>query len=284
MCGWTRTQGTIRRIGFTALLAAAAVLAFAGSANATPLAYTFSGGNQGWQQSQDNGATFSPAGFSPSGGNPGGRLTTKDTGGESGCRGGTGPCNLLYLYSPFVSPMAANYGGTGSFDLRSPDVSPMFGAELLLLPPGSAYLDGLIPEVSGTTYHHLSIPLTETARNGLDPAWAICPYLGGSCTPPTQQQFKTLISASDMVAVMVDVGPDRTGETYDLDNVTITDAPTPAPTPTPPPARQPRRKCKKHKKKHRAATAKKKGKHGKKCKKKHKKKHKKRAAALALRG
>ena len=82
-----------------------------------------------------------------------------------------------------------------------------------------------------------------------------------------------LIAATDVVAVIADVGPDGTGETYDLDNVILTDG-GPLPQLPPPgnssPPTAKKKKCKKHKK--RAAAAKKK------CKKKP------RAAASAFRG
>jgi hypothetical protein len=261
--GRIRAVGHIRTISVFALLAAAAVLATAAPASATPLDYTFSGSNQGWQQSQDNGNTITGAGFQSSGGNPGGRLTAKDTGAEDGCSTGTTPCDLLTFYSPFVSPLAANYGGTASFDLRS-SVNPMFAAELLLLAEGSDYLDGLIPESSGTGYRRLSIQMDETAN------WAVCPYAGGTCSPPSQAQFISLIAAADEVAVIVDVGPDGTGETYDLDNVSVTDGGPlpPQPGSSPPPTTKKPKKCKKHKK--RAVAAKK-------CKKK-------RRAASSFRG
>jgi hypothetical protein len=267
MCGRIRAQGTFTIIGALALLAAAAVLAMAGSASATPLEYTFSGNNQGWLQSQDNGNTVTGAGFQASGGNPGGRLTARDTGSETGCPDST-PCDLLTFYSPIVPNLGSNYGGTASFDLRS-SVNPEFAAELLLLPTGPEYLDGLVPESTGTTYHPLSIQMNEAAN------WAICPYAGGACTPPNQAQFMSLIAASDQVAVIVDVGPDGTGETYDLDNVVLTDGgplPPPPPNGGPPPTKKPK-KCKKKKHRgHRAAAAKK-------CKKKHR-----RAARAGLRG
>jgi hypothetical protein len=260
MCGRIRAEGRIRTIGVIVLLASAATLATAGSAGATPLAYTFNANNQGWQQSQDNGAHISSAGFQATGGNPGGHLTAKDdpkTGAETGCPNGT-PCDLLTFYSPFVPTLGANYGGTASFDLRS-SVNPAFAAELLLLPTGPNYLDGLIPESTDTTYHHLSIQMSETAN------WAVCPYAGGDCNPPSQAQFMSLIGASDEIAVIADVGPNGTGETYDLDNVTLTDG---GPLLPPPPAKKPK-KCKKQGKK-RAAAAKK-------CKKK-------RRAAAVVRG
>jgi hypothetical protein len=264
MCGRIRAVGPIRTISVVVLLVVAAALGMAGSASATPLEYSFSGNNQGWMQSQDNGNTIISAGFQSSGGNPGGRLTAKDTGAETGCPD-MAPCDLLTFYSPFVPTLGANYGGTASFDLRS-SVNPAFAAEFLLLPSGSEYLDGLIPETSGTGYHHLSIQMNETAN------WAVCPYAGGTCNPPNQAQFMSLIAATDEVAVIVDVGPNGTGETYDLDNVSLTDGgplPPPPPGSGPPPTKKPKKCKKKHKK--RAVVAKK-------CKKK------RRAAASPFRG
>ena len=265
MCGRTRTEGTIRRIGVIALLAATAMLIAAVPASATPLNYSFTSNNQGWQQSQDNGFHFAPAGFASSGGNPGGRLTAKDdpnTGAETGCPN-SDPCNLLTFYSPFVEKLGANYGGTAFFDLRS-NASMDFPAELFLLAEGSDYLDGVVPTAQGTGWHTLSIHLDETA------AWSVCPYAGGDCTRPSQRQFQNLIGNSDEVAVMVDVGPNGTGETYDLDNVVLTNGgPHPPTPPVPPPPAKPKKKCKKR---HRAGSA-----------KKHKCKKKPRAAA-SLRG
>jgi hypothetical protein len=244
-----------------ALLAAAAVLATAGTASATELEYTFSGNNDGWLQSQDNGNTVTGAGFQSSGGNPGGHLRAQDsstTGTETTCPD-PGDCNLLTFYSPLVPLLSANYGGTASFDLRS-SVNPDFAAEFLLLPSGTEYLDGLIPESTGTAYHHLSIQMDEAAN------WAVCPYAGGACNRPSRAEFQALIAASDQVAVIADVGPNGTGETYDLDNVTLTDGgPLPPPPPPgggPPPHAKKPKKCKNKHRGHRAAAAKK-------CKKKH---------------
>jgi hypothetical protein len=273
MCGRIRTKGSGRLLVGLAL-AAVAVLATAGSASATSLSYTFDFGNQGWTQKQDlASATFLPAGFLAKGGNPGGHLSAVDTGEESGCPNAS-PCETLAFYSPFVPTLGANYGGTGSFDLRSADVDPEFGAELLLLPSGDVYLDGFIPESPGMTYHHLSIPFDETARSTGKLSWAVCPYAGGACGAASREQFQGLLGTSDVIAVIVDVGPNGTGETYDLDNVTLTDgSPQPPASPAPPAKKK---KCKKKKKRgHHASAAKKK-----KCKKK---KHR-RAAVARFRG
>jgi hypothetical protein len=245
---------------FVLPLIAAAGLILCSSAAATPLSYTFDSNNQGWMQNQDPSnpvSPFLPAGFLLTSGDPGGHLTAKDTGSDSGCPSNS-PCELLTFYSPVVSPLGANYGGIASFDLRSPTVVPAFAAEMLLLAAGDNYLDGLLPESATLTYNHLSIPLTETAN------WAMCPYAGGTCAAPSQDQFKSLIGATDQIAVIADVGPNGTNENYDLDNVTLTEG---APAVVPPPAVK---KCKK--KKHGRASAAKK----KKCKKK-----KKRSAAVA---
>jgi hypothetical protein len=252
-------------------LAALAGLTSVGTASATSLSYTFGSSNQGWVQTQDQASTSvpPPAGFALSDGNPGGHLTAKDSGDEDGCSTATSPCELLTFISPFVLTLGANYGGTGSFDLRSKDVDPAFAAELLLLPSGSLYLDGLITEASGTDYHHLSIPLNETGN------WTVCPYGGGSCHSPSQPEFMNLIAATDQIAVMADVGPDGIGETYDLDNVSLTNGPPPqSPASPTPPAQHKKKKCKK-KHKRSASAAKKK------CKKK--KKHR-RAAVVRFRG
>lgn len=235
------------------LLAACAVVVLGSSAtaSATPLSYSFHSNNQDWTQNQDQAGTdFLPAGFQSTGGNPGGHLRAWDRGPENGCPGHD-PCELLTLYSPTVTPLGANYNGLASFDLRSPDADPQFAAELLLLAAGDSYLDGLLPVPLNRDYNHLSIPLNESAN------WSVCAYAGGSCTPPSQAQFKSLIGATDQIAVMVDIaspGKDGTGESYDLDNVTLTEG---APTPVAPaPPQQNKNKCKK--KRRRAAAAKKK--------------------------
>jgi hypothetical protein len=250
---------------------AIAALGSAGSASATSLSYTFNASNQGWTQKQDTASPNSaPAGFLATGGNPGGHLSARDTGVETGCPGAT-DCSLLTFFSPVVPTLGANYGGTGSFDLRS-SVEPEFGADLVLLPPGDSYLDGFIPEDVGTTYHHLSVPLTETARLTGKLSWVVCPYAGGTCTAASREQFQSLIGASDEIAVIVDVGPNGTGETYDLDNFTLTDGPPQPPASPGPPAKH-KKKCKKKKRGHHAAASKK-------CKKK---KHR-RAAVAHFRG
>ena len=150
------------------------------------------------------------------------------------------PCQLLTFYSPVVTPLGANYNGLASFDLRtSADPSSInSAAEVWLLAAGDFYLDGFLPSPTGTDYNHFSIPLNELAN------WRMCPYGGAPiCPRPDLAQFKALIGATDQIAVMVDIAssdPDGTGETYDLDNVTLTEG-APAPVRSAPH----KKKCKK---------------------------------------
>jgi hypothetical protein len=236
----------VRRTCVGLLAACAVVLASSGSASATPLSFTFDSDNQGWSQNQDQSSNdFVSAGFQPTDGNPGGHLSAVDTGSDSGCPDSI-PCNSLTFYSPILSThFGANYGGMASFDIRSSS-SPGYAAEMLFYTDGPNYLDGILPENLGTDWHHLSIALNETAK------WLVCSYTGGDCSTPSQAQFKDLLAASDHIAVMVDVGPNESSmDTYELDNVSLTDPPQP-------PAQK---KCKKKKHKRAAAAAKK-------CKKK----------------
>jgi hypothetical protein len=245
-----RSSSTI--CGAVGLLSVIALMAVPAIASATPLSYGFDASGEAWGQSQNGGSTITTAGFLAIGGNPGGHLSAIDTGTDAACP--AAPCNILYFESPTlpVGALTGNYGGTASFDLRS-SVSPGFASELVI---GStslqALLSGTIPETAGTTYHHLSIPLTEGA------AWLYCTT---SCVAASQAQFKSLLSSADFFSVNADVAPTDTGETYDLDNVSLTDGP-----PAPVPVRPKKKKCKKKKKKKHAAAAKKK------CKKK-KKRH-----------
>jgi hypothetical protein len=252
-----RSKSMIR--GAAGLVGLIAVLAMPALASATPLNYTFDASNEAWGQHQNPQSQITSAGWLATGGNPGGHLSATDTASDAGCTtDGTGtPCNTLFFESPTlaVGGLTGNYGGTASFDLRS-SVNPAFASEIEI---GStslqALLSGVILETSGTTYHHLSIPLSETGA-----AWLYC---ATSCVPPSQAQFKALLAAADFISVNADVGPltpTSTGETYDLDNVSLTDGLPQAP------AKPKKKKCKKKKKKKRAAVAKKK-----KCKKKPKK-------------
>ncbi len=268
MCGRIRAEGRIRTIGVIALLATAAALAMAGPASATVLDYTFDAGNEGWQQAQDpaNGP-FVPASFQSSGGNPGGHLGTVDSGPETGCPD-KDPCQLLTYYSPFVSSPGRQLQGHRRLrsalerhpSIRGRAAAPPAARARLSRRPDPDERRSRLP------------PALHPARR--DRQLGGLPYVGGTCSPPSQATFQSLIEDSDEIAVIVDVGANGTGETYDLDNVSLTNG---GPQPPPPPPKKKKKKKKKCKHKHhRAASAKK---H--KCKKK---KKKRRASLSALRG
>ena len=227
----------MRRICLGLLAACALMLASSGSASATPLSYTFDSDNQGWTQTQDQASHELRQRWASSatGGNPGGHLSATDTGPENGCPHATTHANCSPSTARSSRPLGANYNGLASFDLRtSADPSSInSAAEVWLLAAGDFYLDGFLPSPTGTDYNHFSIPLNELAN------WRMCPYGGAPiCPRPDLAQFKALIGASDQIAVMVDIAspdPDGTGETYDLDNVTLTEG---APAPVQRPVRR----------------------------------------------
>jgi hypothetical protein len=242
----------VRRVAKTVVVIGCLAGMLPALAAAQPLSYSFDGATQqqGWGESQDSGHTITSTGWLASdGGNPTGHLHATDTGSDAACP--ASPCLILYFVSPTISGgLAANYGGAAAFNLSS-SVSPNSASELVIASTAlQSLLSGVIPESSGIGYHHLSIGLTE------GPAWSYC--TASSCVPASQTQFKAVLAAADLVEINADVAPTDTGETYDLDNVALTDG-------VPAPAAK-KKKCKKRKKaKRRASIARKK------CKKKPKK-------------
>jgi hypothetical protein len=233
--------------GAAGLVGVITALALPAIASATPLSYTFDLDNQGWGVSQNSGQNITPAGWLPVDGNPGGHLTATDTGADSGCppAGPGSPCYSLFFESPAlaVGGLTGNYGGTASFDLRS-SVSPGFASEVIFRSTSlQALVAGVVPETTGTTYHNLSIPLTVGGA-----AWQYCTTF---CVAATETQFRALLASADSMAINADVSPSDTGETYDLDNVSLTDGP--------PQAEAPVKKCKKKKTKKKRKRCKPKG-------------------------
>jgi hypothetical protein len=224
------------------LAAVVAALAVPALAVAQPLIYNFDGAaqQQGWGESQDGGQTITSTGWLASdGGNPTGHLHTTDTGSDVGCPGS--PCNILYFVSPTIQGgLAANYGGTAAYNLGS-NVSAASASEFVIGSTSQqALLAGVVPETTGAGYHHLSIGLAE------GPAWSYCTTT--SCVAATHAQFQAVLATADFLEINADVANSDTGETYDLDNVAVTNG-----TPVP---RKPARKCRKRKPR-RAAPAKK---------------------------
>ncbi len=231
--------GWRQRLAATALGAAGLLLLTAPGAGAVTASYSFDTGDQGWRVSQTNSGPFNVPTF-----NPAGFISAADTGTETGCPGA--PCDLLFFASPPLPvPLAANYGGTLSFDLAS-STTPGF--------LGTAYIDSandaapelrrdFTPPLSG--FGKVTLPITEAG-------WLYCTG-AAPCTPATQQQFRSVLATGIFTDVLADV-VDGTGETYSLDNVAVSEAP------------KAKKKCKKKRKKGKSAGAAKK----KKCKKKKK--------------
>lgn len=239
------------------VLVAAAAMAFPPVAGAVNVTYDFTTGDQGWRVAQAAGSPSSAPVHSPAGGNPGGFISATDTGAETGCPAPGAPCEIIRFFSPGTPvPMAANYGGTVSFDY-SVDIQPTrLGAINIDSADNSApelRREFVVPPTAG--FNRITLPLTEAG-------WDFCGGVPFTCAPATQQQFQTVLNTAIYVDLFSDVR-NGTGETYALDNMTIAEpaqavAPLPVvvpPTPAPPGAGK-KAKCKKAKKG--AAAAKKK--------------------------
>lgn len=240
-------MGRLRALGAAIACTFAAALVLAPGAGAVTLSYSFDGGDQGWRAAQTNGGPFAAPDFNPSGGNPGGYISKRDSGSDAGCGTG-GTCDLFYFASPGTSAgLADNYGGSVSFDFAT-NTPPAFS--------GALYLDSAVasaPElvrlwqVPGVGFQRVNVPLTETG-------WLYCAGTAYICTPATQAQFQSVLATAAFTDLLADV-VNGTGETYSLDNFTVSEKP-----PPPPKAK----KCKKKKMKkgakgkNRSAAAKKK--------------------------
>jgi hypothetical protein len=229
--------------GLVALLAPAA-------ASASQLSYDFESGAQGWTFTQIATGTSPPQHYA-TGGNPDGYIRATDTVAETGCP--DPPCDFLFFHAPMLTAgtLAANYGGSWSFDFN-PSVAPALPVLLLISDgPGNSVDRGV--GFIGTGWHHGSAPLSEGG-------WEYC-SASNVCGAATQAQMKAVLSGAVFVNLRVDVGTGAgAGETYGLDNVVFTDGvpepvqPAAAATAIAPTAIKPR--CKK-KKRRRARTAKK---------------------------
>jgi len=239
----------LRKAVAAALGAAALSLLAVPSAGAVNASYTFGTGAEGWQVSQTNQGDFTPVIF-----NPAGFIAGQDIGPETGCP--AAPCQLLFFVSPGTpTTLAANYGGSWSFDLAS-SAPPGF--------LGVAYIDS-VGSNSPELRRAFTAPTSGFGRvnfNLTEAGWNYCTITPAVCTPATQAQFQSVLATANFTDILADT-VDGTGETYSLDNVTISEKP------------KPKKKCKKKGKKSAGAAKKKK-------KKKCKKKGKKRSAPAAL--
>jgi hypothetical protein len=212
----------MRKLFAIAALSGLAMLAPA-SAGATPFSYTFPGTDpQGWRVYDHS--NDAPATAVTTAGNPPGSLLATDTAAETGCPDDPFSCDFLSYYNDSASlagNRSANYGGALSFDLTSsttPDSDPevaIRGTFDLLFrdPPAPAGVE--------TGWRTITVPLTEAG-------WTFCPEYAETCAPASQAQFKSVLATVGNFQIIADMNTGM-GETYGLDNVTLTDAPLPPP-------------------------------------------------------
>ncbi len=241
-------------------LAGTLTMTMAASAQAINITYGFDAGDQGWRsvQSSSQQGTDSVT-WNPGGGNPGGYISKLDTGSDTDCSSG-GTCDLMYFVSPGVSGgMAANYGGSISFDLGS-NTLPGFAGVAYIDSTDGRELRRLVTTNAAVGFQHYSVPLVA------DGSWFAYPSATAETgVPADPAAMQSVLAGGRWTDLLVDI-VGGTGETYSLDNFTISEPPPPAA-----PVKK-KKKCKKKKGKTRASSAKKK-----KCKKK--KKSKSRIAA-----
>lgn len=236
------------RLACLALGLFAAGLALAPGAGALTASYEFTGSTQGWNVAQGSGGPFAAPSY-----DPGGFIFAQDTGPDSGCPDAN-PCNYFFFAGPpLVTTLAANYGGTISFDYSTNVFVPGATGILYIETSNSSGADlGYVFSIPGPGFQRISIPLIETA------GWRYCQNAPRTCAPASRQQFETVLSAGVYTDVLADtiVG---TGETYALDNFSIAELPAPPKTN--------KKKCRKGKKGDKG----KKRKNAKKCKRNKKK-------------
>jgi hypothetical protein len=214
------------------LLAVVLTLGIAGPARAEGVTYGFDSGDEGWRTSQTATGSFDVPTWTDTGGDPGGFISAADAGDEAGCAANTLPCDRFYFLSPgMAGGMAADYGGTISFDLGL-SAAPDTGGVAYIDSAGSSGELRRAFTVPGQGFQHVSIPLSE---NG----WAYCPSPSStSCLTADGASFRSVLgdaSHTDLMADMIS----GTGETYSLDNFAITEPPPPAPASVPPAPAQP---------------------------------------------
>ena len=217
------------RLGLAVVAASVAALVMAPAAGAVNLTYTFDGSDQGWRVAQANDSPFTLPDFNPSGGNPGGYISARDTGTDEGCNAlnPTAPCDLFYFASPGISStLAANYGGSIAFDFAVNSPAGFAGVLYVDTPVDSAYELVRLWQIPGVGFQRLTAPLTESG-------WLYCGGTPYGCTDATQAQFRSVLADATFTDVLGDV-VNGIGETYSLDNVTVTEKPQP-----------PAKKCKK---------------------------------------
>jgi hypothetical protein len=231
----------MRRLATTFLVAAGAALFAPAGAGATPISHTFDANNQGWVVVQNGAQTAVP--FVATGGNPGGFVRYTDATAETGCflMPPAAPCDFSFM-GVAVPSLAANYGGTWSFDYKTSHAPSLDDNIFLTIEGGGGSWTKEIPPANSVAWQHYSGPLTEA---GWEPCCGI---------PVDQAHFKTQLANAQAVIVDGDVYTGA-GEQYSLDNFTLTDGPavTPPPAGAPPAAAPPaaapaKKKCKKGRK------------------------------------
>lgn len=209
------------------------LLALSGSAHAANLSSFFSVGDEDWTV-LGNGAT-SPADLVPSwsatSGNPSGHLSVTDAAPD--------PPSLSLLRAPesWSDPdaggpdsgaeggrdLTANYGGRVSFDVRHPDPSDWPPALYIFDSTGSSliFAPNSAPDSSWTEYEADLIA---------GPEWSFGDANMQEARAATPQDFVDVLGDVSEILVLTDLVLYQTGQTTDVDNISLADASAPVDT------------------------------------------------------
>jgi hypothetical protein len=203
---------------------ALAAFAFPATASAVNASSAFSANDQGWRIASNGSCddpTKRPPDFNATGGNPGGRIGETDD--------ETGVVNDECFWSAvapagYIGQLRANYGGTISYDLRHP-AGADFGGGVGLSDANGNSLEGGFDETAAPTanvWRTYSFTLSEAS-----PGWIYYPADGGDPAPPTRAQFFAMLADVSSLAVGGDLSFDSQGERTDIDNIDLSEPPTP---------------------------------------------------------
>jgi hypothetical protein len=213
-----------RRFTLGVVAAAIGLLAVPAGAGALNATSTFDAGVEGWTVfglECSSSAQSAPT-WSATDGNPGGRIQVQDSvdsvGGNDACqwtaaKGIAAPGNLK-----------ANYGGTITADVYpvnvAPNVPPLFQ---IVSSDGKSLLAQASSPPPANTWTHYSIPISPTSPT----PWFFASNDAPEGRPATSADFFDVLEDVNNFGLVGDLNTVETSEITRLDNIGLTDAPTP---------------------------------------------------------
>jgi hypothetical protein len=202
------------------------LLALPGGASALNISSNFDAGDEDWKLNaiSDCSTGFETPVYSPGGGNPGGHIRGTDSEPGNGMGGDECPWSAQAPGS-WTGDLSANYGGTLSYDVRTSDDAEFGGGYAIFnLNTGeSIQVPGTTdPPPSGvwTTY---SFPLSTAEENAV----LFNFFTMDQTEDPGVEDWNRVLGDATGVVVLGDLSFSSLGDTTDIDNPALTNAPAP---------------------------------------------------------